>query len=424
MGSRQGGRSAPPSRLAPAEPSRRNRHDRRRKQTDDDEYRYDRRKRRDAYAFEAYEPENDRYDDDDEDWGAYTSRRPAVNRGFGRRALWTIYKVLVVISAIIVLGYLAVRILVQPPEQSELPQPPAPSAAELEGPDASGMASPGSELVRRDNVYTILLAATDEEGFRTDTMMVMTYDIPNQKVGVVSIPRDTLTRREKGKNPHLVYGPGGVEGRRNDIAKMLGIPIDYYVKVNIKGFIALVDYLDGIDFYIPCDMDYDDPYQGGKKGLHIHYKQGQRHLNGQQAMEVARFRKNNDLSGYSDVGRTQTQQALLVALAEKLVSWNSLTKINGFVKIFNEHVETDMKMNDMLYFAAQAFEGAQKGGLLSKVETATLEGRGDGVLGRYRWCFELDQNKTLDTVNRLLNPCTRPLTLEDMDLVKAESYMQ
>ena len=37
---------------------------------------------------------------------------------------------------------------------------------------------------------------------------------------------------------------------------------DYYIKVNIKGFITLVDYLDGVDFYIPCDMDYDDPTPG------------------------------------------------------------------------------------------------------------------------------------------------------------------
>ena len=68
-----------------------------------------------------------------------------------------------------------------------------------------------------------------------------------------------------------------------DISQMLGIPIDGYIKVNIKGFITLVDYLGGIDFYVPCNMDYDDPFQN----LSIHYKEGQRKLSGQQAMEVA-----------------------------------------------------------------------------------------------------------------------------------------
>ena len=246
-------------------------------------------------------------------------------------------------------------------------------------------------------------------------MMVMCYDTVEQRVGVVSVPRDTLVARKSG-NPHLVYGKGGVEQRREDISQMLGIPIDYYIKVNIKGFITLVDYLDGVDFYIPCGMDYDDPTPG--QNLHIHYKEGMRHLTGQQAMEVARFRKNNDGSGYSDVGRTQTQQGLLVALAKKVLSWGSLTKINGFVEIFNQNVDTDLSLNDMLYFASQAVNLDPSTG----VETATLEGNGFGLYNGYRYCYELDQENTLETVNRLINPYNRDMTLKDMNLAKADGY--
>lgn len=274
-------------------------------------------------------------------------------------------------------------------------------------------------LERRDNVYNILLAATDWGGTRTDVMMVMSYDIEQQKVGVVSVPRDTITRRESGVNPKLVYGPGGVEQRMEDISAMLGIPLDYYIMVDLKGFIALVDYLNGFDFYIPCDMNYDDPTPGQE--LHIHYTEGWIHLNGQQAMEVARFRKNNgDGSGYSDVGRTQTQQQMLVALAKKVLSWSSLTKILGFVDIFNTYVDTDLSVDDMAYFAKAALELDTDAG----VETATLEGRGDANYGSATWCYELDAEKTLETVNRLINPYTTDLTLEDMDLMKGQSYYQ
>ena len=169
-----------------------------------------------------------------------------------------------------------------------------------------------------------------------------------------------------------------MDKRIEDVSHLLGIPIDYYIKVNIKGFISLVDDLGGVDFYVPCDMNYDDPYQD----LHIHYKQGQQKLNGQQAMEVARFRKNNDGTGYSDVGRTQTQQKLLVALAKKVLSWNSLTKINSFVETFNKNVDTDLSLNDMLYFAGQAIDLDPSTG----VETGTLPGRGDGVYRGYIYC--------------------------------------
>lgn len=342
-------------------------------------------------------------------------------KSFGKRVFWGLYKVIFVISLLIVAGYVGWSACVQPPEQAPGPVT-LPSQGGSTLPSGNtGTADPGDvsqqeqPLVRREMVYNILLAATDKEGVRTDTMMVLSYDIPNQKVGVVSVPRDTLTDRASGKNPKLVYGSGGVEQRVADISDMLGVPIDYYVKVNIKGFIALVDYLGGVDFYVPCDMDYDDPYQD----LSIHFTEGMRHLNGQEAMEVARFRKNNDLSGYSDVGRTQTQQKLLVALAKKVLSWNSLTKVNGFVEIFNKYVSTDLELNDMLYFASQAINVD----ISSGVETATLEGRGDGIYRGNTYCYELDAEKTVEAVNRLINPYDRDLTLEDMNLVRAERYM-
>ena len=355
--------------------------------------RKDRPRRRDDYDV------LDDYEEDD--------LPPARRRGGGKGFLMGCYKLVTILSALIVFGYLAFQIAVPAPEPSQPIQELIPDDGQA---DANGV----TPLARRDRVYTVLLAATDAEGYRTDTMMVMTYDVPNQKVGVVSIPRDTLTRREQGKNPKLVYGPGGVEQRKKDIAQILGIPIDYYIQVNIQGFVALVDYLDGVDFYIPCDMDYDDPIQK----LSIHFKEGMRHLNGTQAMQVARFRKNNDLSGYSDVGRTQTQQQLLLALAKKVISWGSLTKINGFVEIFNEYVSTDLKLNDMLYFASQGL----KLDVATGVQTLTLEGRGDGVYHGHTFCYELDPEKTLSVVNELLNPYNQDLTLDDIDLMRAESY--
>ena len=331
-----------------------------------------------------------------------------------RSGFWSFYRILTIISAIIVILYLGFKVAIKPPQpiQSEQVQP---AEEELVKPEDLLPKDPNA-LERRKDVYTILLAATDAEGFRTDTMMVMTYDVKNQKVGVVSVPRDTITQRPQGKNPRLVYGPGGVEERREDISKMLGIPLDYYVKVDIRGFIALVDYLGGIEFYVPCDMNYDDPYQN----LSIHFKEGTRNLTGKEAMQVARFRKNNDHTGYTDVGRTQTQQALLVALAEKVLSWNSLPKMKGFIEIFNEYVDTNLKISDMMYFAAKALELDPATG----VETTTLEGKGNAKYHGHKYCYELDREKALDTINRLINPYTRDLTLDDMNLIAAEGYIE
>ena len=193
------------------------------------------------------------------------SRHPkARRRSPVKSVLLGFYKFLVAVSALIVAVFVGFRLMVQPPDQS---QSTLPSQVGNQT-DSTGGAGSGTEdenaLVRRDLVYNVLLAATDNGGSRTDTMMVMSYDIPNQKVGVISVPRDTLVERESG-SPKLVYGPGGVTQRMADISDMLGVPIDYYIKVDINGFIALVDYLGGVEVEIPLDMNYDDPYQDLQK---------------------------------------------------------------------------------------------------------------------------------------------------------------
>ena len=350
-------------------------------------------------------------------------RRSGNRRNEKKNPLLTIgkvlYCILVAISAIIVVGYLAFTLFVSEPEIVQPdPVPETPIVTPVV-PDSSTEkpeqpVEPAREpLVRREGVYNILLAGTDAEGYRTDTMMVFSYDTKAQTVGVVSVPRDTLIDRPGNESPKLVYGKGGVEKRREEISNMLGIPIDYYVKINLKAFVAVIDYLGGVDFYVPCDMNYDDPFQD----LHIHFKEGMQHLDGQAVMEVARFRQNNkdengNATGYWDTGRTETQQKLLIALAKKVLSWNSLTKINGFVEIFNQYVSTDLSMSDMLYFASQAIYVDTANG----VNTATLTGEGDARYKGQSYCFQLDKQSTLDTVNALINPYNRDLEMDELNI--------
>ena len=341
------------------------------------------------------------------------SRAASIGLGF--------YKALVVVSAIIVAAYIGLQLMSKAPEQKTPVNHTPDNNAAVVG-DTSGDTSQvdPNVLERREGVYNIFLAATDVEGFRTDTMMVLSYDTVEQHVGVVSIPRDTLVARESG-NPHLVYGPGGLEQRIEDVSDMFGIVIDGYVKVDINGFIELVNYLGGVDVDIPLDMNYDDPYQN----LHIHYTKGTHHLDGQGAMEVARYRHDNSDSPnynanqwYTDIQRNAMQQQILVNLAKKVLAWDNLTKINGFVEIFNQYVETDLTLSNMLFFAQKAVDLDTATG----VETATLEGNGFGLYNGYKYCYELDEQSTLDTVNRLINPYTRDLTLDDMNLARADSY--
>ena len=288
-----------------------------------------------------------------------------------------LYRMVVVLSALIVVFFCAYQALVKPPEQAAPPtaavpqQTPRPDDPNTEE-DESALPTP-TPLVRKEGFYTFLLAATDEGGGNTDTIMVVGYDTQNQKMGVVSIPRD-----RKLPKINSVYASEGIDGLKDVVSDLIGIPIDHYVTVNLNGFQRLVNAVDGVDFYVPCDMNYDDPT--ADPPLSIHYTEGMHHLNGQQAMEVVRFRHNNDGSGYTDVGRSQTQQKLLIAVGKKVLSKPG--RIADYVDIFLKNVKTDLSATDILWLAGKAASLDLDGG----VSTATLPG--DGTVrwsGRSAW---------------------------------------
>jgi LCP family protein required for cell wall assembly len=211
-----------------------------------------------------------------------------------RRSIGRIlYRTLVVLSFLIVLLFCLYKLLIRPPQQ----------AAAAINIDETVTDNPDTEevdeavpLVRREQVYTFLLAASDDGNGNADTIMLVTYDVPGKKIGVVSIPRDTLVDTKRS-NPKIngAYG-AGIDNLITQVSDLVGYPIDFYITVDMSAFKAIVDQVGGIDFYVPIDMDYDDPVQD----LHIHYTKGLQPLTGQQALEVARFRKNNDGTGYTD----------------------------------------------------------------------------------------------------------------------------
>ena len=323
-----------------------------------------------------------------------------------------LYRMIVVISILIVLGFCLAKALLRPPVQA----PPSSVQVPEEEASSSEMAeltTPTPEpLVRKEGFYTFLLVATDVGGGNTDTLMVASYDTVNQKVGLVSIPRDTLVRNDFPKI-NGIYAREGIDGLKEEVSQLTGIPIDYYVMVNIRGFIRLVDEVGGVDFYVPCDMNYDDPTPGQE--LHIHYTEGMHHLDGQQAMEVVRFRHNNDGSGYTDVGRAETQRALLAAVGKKVLSLSNVPKFNAFVEIFQENVETDLSAEDIAWFAGNALGLDMDTG----VEGETLPGDGTVSYRGYSWCYELEPEACLEIFNRLLNPYTTELTMDMVDIMQA-----
>lgn len=277
-------------------------------------------------------------------------RRARRNRLWG--LLKTVYMIVFVLSLLVVVGYLIFRLAVGAPNvEDEVVVPPQPGASQSGGQGQGENPAPTPTpivLTRREGVYTCLLAGADDGNGKTDTIMLGVFDTKAKTASLVSVPRDTLVSIN-GRNHKInaAYGLGGMELLCETVEEMLVVPVDFYVLVELEAFSAIVNEIGGIWFDVPMDMNYEDPYQD----LVIHVQKGYQRLNGEQALGVMRFRE-----GYAsqDLGRVQTQRALLTAMVKQTITVSNADKVGALMKILNRYVKSDMPLNDMIYFGTQA----------------------------------------------------------------------
>ena len=333
------------------------------------------------------------------------------------RQVWTgFYGMLVFCSALVVVLFAIYKFTSQKPTS----EPPPPIAVVTDDPDTDEDESQRYTLQRKDSTWTFLLCAQDQVSGNTDTIMVCTYDTVNQKIGLVSIPRDTLVDRP-GYRYHKInaaYNNGGIEELMAAAGELLGFPMDHYVRIDTRIFVELVNAVDGVDFNVPVHMAYDDPVQD----LHIHYEPGMQHLSGQQALEVVRCRKNSDGEGVyphniydaypdADIGRTRTQQAMVKAIAKKVLS--NPQKVGSYMEIFSKYVDTDLTLGNLLWFVEPAL-----GFDFDNLTTATFPGDGMVTYKGITYCYALDIEKSLAIINDCLNPYTTEITKEMVKMLQ------
>ena len=284
--------------------------------------------------------------------------------------------------------------------------------AETKTPSSSQTQTTGEESVsgRKEDFYTVLLCGTDDGNGGTDTIMLMGVDVKGGAINVVSIPRDTLVDVSwNTKKINSTYNNGGIDKLESELEETLGIPVDYYVKVDLKGFVKLVDKIGGVYFDVPINMNYDDPTQD----LHIHVNKGYQKLDGDTAIGVVRFRHNNDGTGYGteDVGRIETQHAFLAAVAEQTLKVSNLSKIGSFAQIFSDYVDSDLSVGNMIWFGKQAVNMGS-----DNIHFSTLPGDPNGkYMGKYY--YVLDPAETVTMVNETINPYKADLTVDDTHII-------
>ena len=262
------------------------------------------------------------------------------------------------------------------------------------GSSFASLLSGGTAPQEQDGRVNILLlgmrgANMPGGGLLADSIMVASLDTKNNKVAMISVPRDLYVQipdTNEHSKINAVYSHWESGGKGQGIPKMeamlqtiTGLKIDHAVVINFAGFQKLIDAVGGVDVRMPKGFAETQQFVEGKEcGGSFTLPIGTNHLNGEKALCYARARVQTN-----DFDRSKRQQVILKALKDKMTSLGTLAdfnKVNNILNIIGDNVKTDMTPDEMKGFYEQysnmkdadivqrVFENSEKG--LLKVPVA------------------------------------------------------
>lgn len=185
-------------------------------------------------------------------------------------------------------------------------------------------------------------------GARTDTNIVVRVDPVDNKLTMVSIPRDTKIEIEGSTQKfNAAYSYGGAAGSIKAANELLGIRISHYAEVNFESLMALVDAVGGVDVYVDETID-DNDADLDYRVQHNVIEEGEQHLDGQEALTFARSRAFAD----GDFTRTSHQRELIIALIDKILA-QPITQLPTVIQKASSSVTTDLSIADIIALAEQ-----------------------------------------------------------------------
>ncbi len=254
------------------------------------------------------------------------------------------------------------------------------SQAELFGSVFGG----GGDVAATDGRINVLLLGVDAEpdrpGIRTDTMMVASVSVETGRTVLFSLPRNlqwapfpsssplrnlypkgfwcsdqscllNAVHHEAEKHPELFDGvkdPGLAE-TRGVIGEILGLKLNYYAMVDMRGFESLVDALGGVTI----DIAKAVPIGGGSAKVEGYIQPGEDvHLDGFQALWFARSRH-----GASDYERMARQKCVVNALAKQVTPVTVVTRFTELASAGSSMVRTDVPTTQLAHLAELADRG-------------------------------------------------------------------
>ena len=161
---------------------------------------------------------------------------------------------------------------------------------------------------------------------RSDTLMLVRADPGQETISMLSFPRDLRVEiRCPGKSSFVdkinaAYATCGPKGALATVSSLTGLPINYIITVNFRGFRLLVDKLDGV--WMDIDRRYFNDRGGPGGYAKINLQPGYQRMNGTRALDFVRYRHTD-----SDIYRNARQQLFVRAFKDQIKSAFSITKI-------------------------------------------------------------------------------------------------
>lgn len=237
-----------------------------------------------------------------------------------------------------------------------------------------------------------LILGVDEDGMRTDTIILLSYDLDDNRMDLLSIPRDTrMYIGKKYQKINAAYSLSqngkrkGPQGTIEAVTRLTGVPINYYVEFSTDAFRKMIDALGGVEFDVPQRMYYTDK---GQK-LYIDLQPGLQTLDGEKAEQLVRFRKY----AQGDIGRVEMQQNFIRAVAEQKLNLGILTKLPDIFKTLQSEIKTNFTVMDIMKYLPNLKELSSENVVFHQLPG---EFSGPEYSASY-WLVDVDSLKTLIT---------------------------
>lgn len=280
--------------------------------------------------------------------------------------------------------------------------------------------------------FTILLMGVDSEvdGLdkntiaNGDSLMVVTFNPKTLNVTMLSIPRDTYVpiacfkNQIENKITHAAWY--GESCMIKTIQNFTGINIDYYAKINFKGVVGLVDALGGIDVEVPQDLCTDSSDRGGK----VCINKGYQHLNGEQALVLARNRKQ---LANGDIDRGLNQQLVIQGMINSAKSIRSVNTLLDILNTVSRNMDTNLTTEQILSFynigkniLARSLD--KENGEIVNIQQLFLQGSGQMIYdeGAKMVLWNYIPNK--ESIKDIVKEMKVNLELENHELIKTFSF--